>query len=104
MSREQRIYHALFEALKPDPLIIENESNRHNVPAGSETHFKIVAVSEAFNDQRLVARHRIINALLSQEFNSGLHALSMHLYTPLEWQKKNGQTLKSPACQNAKKS
>ncbi|MEY2908347.1 MAG: transcriptional regulator BolA, partial [Pseudomonadota bacterium] len=27
---------------------VENESSGHNVPAGSETHFKITLVSDAF--------------------------------------------------------
>ena len=31
-----------------------NESSGHNVPAGSESHFKVVVVSEAFAAQKLL--------------------------------------------------
>ena len=84
MSRQQRIHDALSETLKPDCLLIENESSHHQVPTGSETHFKVIVVTAEFNDRRPIARHRLINTLLAQEFNSGLHALSLHLYTPIE--------------------
>lgn len=104
MSRKQRIHDALFSQLKPDLFIIENESNNHQVPAGSETHFKVIIVSNEFNLLRLLARHRLVNTLLATEFNSGLHALSLHLHTPTEWQQKNGSTQDSPACHHAKKS
>ena len=39
---------ALQAAFKPQTLLVENESFRHNVPEGSETHFKVTLVSEAF--------------------------------------------------------
>lgn len=104
MSREQRIYDALFVELKPDPLRIENESPRHNVPNGSETHFKIVAVSKLFETLRPLARHRLVNKLLASEFASGLHALSLHLYTPDEWQRQTSGAPASPACHNRKTS
>jgi BolA protein len=102
MSRQQRIYDALFNHLAPDPLIVENESNQHNVPKGSETHFKVIAVSEKFETLRPVARHRQVNQLLTDEFSSGLHALSLHLFTPSEWQEKKTGARASPACQQAK--
>jgi len=104
MSRKQRIHDALFSQLKPDLLIIENESSNHQVPVDSETHFKVIIISSAFNQLRPLARHRMVNTLLATEFNSGLHALSLHLYTPPEWPPKNGSTQDSPACHHAKKS
>ena len=103
MSREQRIHNALFTELKPDPFFIENESSRHQVPANSETHFKLTLVSNEFINLRPIARHRRVNTLLAQEFNLGLHALSLHLFTPEEWLQKNNQTPNSPMCQHAKK-
>jgi BolA protein len=102
MSREQRIYDALFKEINPGPVFIENESSRHNVPAGSETHFKIVAVSNVFETLRPVARHRLVNTLLADEFASGLHALSLHLYTPNEWQRQTSGAPSSPPCHNRK--
>ncbi len=39
-------------------LEVINESSQHNVPAGSESHFKVVIVSAKFNGLPLMARHR----------------------------------------------
>ena len=103
MSRQQRIHDALSAELKPSTLTIENESNQHNVPANSETHFKIVAVSTCFNTLPRVSRHRLINNVLAAEWASDLHALSLHLYTPEEWSKKQTAVLASPKCRNARK-
>ncbi len=102
MSRKQHIYDALFIELKPDLLIIDNESHRHNVPDGSETHFKVVAVSTHFASLTRIARHRMVNSLLATEFNSGLHALTLHLYTPDEWPKQKAGAPASPTCRGGK--
>jgi BolA protein len=102
MSRNLRIHNALSKKLKLDTLIIENESNRHHVPEGSETHFKIIAVSSEFSDLSRVARHRLINKLLVEEFDTGLHALSLHLYTPTEWVKIQ-EVPNSPNCRNGRR-
>ena len=69
----------------------------HNVPRGSETHFKVVIVSEQFRDTKLIARHRMVNESLSEELQTGVHALSILAKTPEQW--TQGQTVeKSPAC------
>lgn len=102
MSRKQRIYEILMAELNPNALTVENESSGHNVPKGSETHFKVLVVSDAFENTNRVARHRLINALLATEFDAGLHALSLHLFTPDEWQNKQRDIPASPACRNGK--
>ncbi len=102
MSRKQRIHDALSLKLKPDTLIIDDESHRHHVPAGAETHFKIVAVSSLFENLGRVARHRLINTSVASEFKTGLHALSLHLYTPSEWLQKTTNVPASPACRDGK--
>lgn len=99
-SRQLRIYNALFAQLKPETLIVENESHSHNVPEGSETHFKITAVSDTFESKPRLARHREVLEKLKPEFATGLHALSLHLYTKDEWLKRHGQTQASPPCRD----
>lgn len=47
MIREQ-IEAKLVEAFEPAFLEVTDESYRHNVPAGSESHFKVVMVSDKF--------------------------------------------------------
>ena len=101
MSRAQRLYDALTLALAPDALTVDNESSNHRVPMGSETHFKIVAVSAHFNTLTRVARHRVVNTLLKTEFATGLHALSLFLYTPDEWRERNMTAPASPPCHSS---
>ena len=60
-----------------------NESSNHNVPEGSETHFKVVVVAEAFAGVSRIDRHRCINELLRMELESGVHALSVVAKTPV---------------------
>ena len=47
-------------------------------------------VSEAFEGKKLVARHRMVYALVQEELDAGLHALSMKLHTPGEADKLAG--------------
>lgn len=75
-----------------------NESDMHNVPKGSESHFKVVAVSEEFENHNLVSRHRMVNSLLHDQINGPVHALSIHAMTPNEWFEKGGEVSESPAC------
>lgn len=103
MSRKERIEQELTNKLSPSFLSVENESGNHHVPEGSETHFKVTAVSAQFTNLSRIARHRMLNELLSTEFTQGLHALSMHLYTEDEWAKMHDSVLKSPSCKDGYK-
>ena len=99
MLRKKRLHHALSKALLPVSLIIDDESGNHGRP-GVETHFTVLAVSEKFQKLTRIARHRMVNALVTDEFNTGLHALSLHLYTPEEWEKRGKPTPAAPPCHN----
>ncbi len=79
-------------------LEVVNESSNHNVPPGSESHFKVVLVSDQFADKKLLARHRMINEILADELQSKIHALAIHTYTLDEWQDQNGNAPMSPPC------
>jgi BolA protein len=103
MSRKERIEHQLTTELSPTFLNVEDESRNHHVPEGAQTHFKVVAVSPKFAELNRVARHRLVNHLLRAEFDLGLHALSLHLYTAEEWTIKNKSVLDSPACKDGYK-
>lgn len=97
-SRQTRIETILLNELTPSYLLVNNESHRHQVPKHSETHFKVIAVTLKFEHLTRLARHRLINHLLINELNSGLHALSLHLYTPEEWAKSETGAPQTPAC------
>jgi BolA protein len=95
-SREQRIIAAVTQAIQPSHIEVLNESHNHGGP-GTETHYKLIAVSEAFQSQRAVARHQRIYAATAAERDTGLHALALHLYTPEEWAAIDAAP-ESPAC------
>lgn len=96
-SMETAIRTKLLADLAPSHLEVINESHMHNVPANSQTHFKVVAVSECFEGLRLVARHQRVYGVLSAELAGEVHALALHLYTPSEWLAKAGAPA-SPNC------
>ncbi|MDQ2075289.1 BolA/IbaG family iron-sulfur metabolism protein [Marinimicrobium sp. ABcell2] len=82
---ESQIQAKLTAEFEPLHLEVVNESSQHNVPPGSESHFKVVLVSAAFSGKRQVQRHQAIYALLAEELNGGVHALALHTYSPDEW-------------------
>ena len=87
-----------LQRLSPEHVEVINESYMHNVPDGSESHFKVVVVSSKFQDKNLVARHRMVNELLKDQIEGPVHALSLHTMTPDEWFDKGGQSADSPEC------
>lgn len=76
----------LSDALAPSYLKLVNESSGHNVPENSETHFNVTLVCEQFSDLSRVKRHQCVYAILAEELAGGVHALALHLYSPIEWQ------------------
>jgi len=104
MSVQTDIEQKLQEIFNPSYMEVVNESGNHNVPPGSESHFKVVLVSDEFNSKALVARHRLINQALSQELQTQIHALALHTYTSSEWQNKQATAPESPPCLGGSKS
>jgi len=102
LSIEAVIFEKLDKRFELQHLEVLNESSGHNVPAGSETHFKVVLVAEEFGGQRLLARHRAVNEVLADELAGGVHALALHTYTVQEWQERFGAAPLSPPCMGAK--
>ncbi|EFN84213.1 Protein bolA-like protein [Harpegnathos saltator] len=100
MSRrvESSIRKKLESALKPQHFDVINESYMHNAPKGSESHFKVVVVSEKFDKQPLIKRHQMIYDLLQTELEEDIHALSIVAKTPEQWENSNKTVAASPAC------
>ncbi|MGO4999406.1 transcriptional regulator BolA [Oceanisphaera sp. W20_SRM_FM3] len=97
MSIQAQIEQKVQAAFMPQHVEVINESYMHRVLPGSETHFKVVLVSEQFEGKRLLARHRMLNQLLADELNQGVHALALHTLTPSEWQARE-TVPESPPC------
>lgn len=98
MIREQ-IEAKLRAAFDPMYLEVVDESYRHNVPAGSESHFKVVLVSDRFTGERFLNRHRMIS--LTEELSNTVHALALHTYTIKEWEALQDTVFASPPCRGA---
>ena len=95
---ESQIINTLSRSLNLLSLKIINESLMHNVPEGSETHFKIVVITNDFNNLSIIKRHKLIYKTLDNLMNK-IHALSIHAFNEEEF-KLNPIILDSPECAN----
>jgi BolA family transcriptional regulator, general stress-responsive regulator len=95
---EATITEKIRGQFNPEVLQVTNESYMHSVPAGSESHFKLVVVSDQFDGKRLVQRHQAIYGLLAGELQGPVHALALHTYTSKEWSENQGGVPDSPNC------
>jgi BolA protein len=95
---EKKIINGLNKNFKLISLKIVNESFMHNVPEGSESHFKIVIVSDSFTKKSLIERHKDIYKALEEIMND-IHALSIHAFDSAEFE-SNPMILNSPQCAN----
>ena len=98
VSLQQTMEIKIREAFQPIHLQIINESAMHNVPPGSESHFRLVIVSRHFEGQSSVQRHRAIYGVLEEEMKSAIHALGIQTITPGEWAEENIGVTTSPPC------
>ncbi|MCC6555847.1 MAG: BolA family transcriptional regulator [Polyangiaceae bacterium] len=102
-SREEAIRRKLSSALAPVHLHIEDESRLHGVPPGSESHYKVLVVSQAFAGLGTLQRHRAVHELLREHFATGMHALSIRTMTPEEWERQGEDGFRSPPCMGGSK-
>ena len=95
---ESQIVNTLSSFMNLASLKIVNESFMHNVPKGLESHFKIVVVTNDFNNLSIIQRHKLIYKILDNLMNK-IHALSIHAFNEEEF-KLNPVILDSPECAN----
>ena len=98
MSVAELIERKVRDAFVVQHFELENESHMHSVPANSETHFRLVLVTEQFEDQSRVRRHQAVYQLLGDEMKQGVHALALHTFTPAEWAARGETSHASPTC------
>ena len=95
-SIESTINKIINESYNPLYIELVNESFMHNVPRGSESHFKLVVVSNIFKNMTLIQRHKHIYSSLKTTMNN-IHALSINAFDIDEF-KLNPTQSKSPDC------
>lgn len=98
MKIQRKIEAKITGAFAPIYYEVLNESFAHKVPEGAESHFRVLIVSHFFEKMRAIQRHRAVNELLADELARDIHALSMHIYTPDEWIKREQNVPTSPRC------
>ena len=98
---KNQIEELLSQKLNPSILRVEDESWQHGGGSQAQSHYKVIVVSDQFVGQKLLARHRIVQSVLS-DIVSRIRALSLHTLTPDEWQKaeSEGTGFRSPGCHN----
>ena len=95
---ENQITEIINDKLSPSVLNIVNESFMHNVPTGSESHFKLIVVSDAFKDLSNVKRHQLVYRSLDKIMDE-IHALSIYAFDVNEYN-ENPVVIDSPNCAN----
>ncbi len=104
MRVQATIENKLRATLQPIYLEVVNESHMHSVPPGSESHFKVIIVSENFVGRSLIEQQRLVNAAVAEELKEGVHALTMKTLTPERWNALGQKAeLTSPRCHGGSK-
>jgi len=98
MELQTVIETKLIDTFSPERLRIDNDSKRHAGPA-TDSHYRVVIVSEAFEGANSLKRQRAVYACLAEEMAGPVHALQMKCLTPTEYETADGDlTLKAPPC------
>lgn len=91
MQISKEIQRIIEEKFAPEHFELINESDYHKGHAGhdgsGQSHFKLIVVSPVFAEHNRVQRHRVVNDSLKALFSQGLHALTLKLYSPDEYNK-----------------
>ena len=98
----EEIVHALQEAFTPEELRVTDESSWHNVPPGTQSHFRVLLVAPRFAQHPLLERHRLVYDVL-KSVQQQIHALALELYSPEEWRQRGKVAAASPPCRGGSK-
>lgn len=53
---------------------------------GTKDHYEVTIVSQAFEGLLRIKRHRLVYDVLAEEMKGPIHALTLQLYTPAQWE------------------
>ena len=79
---ESKIRKKIESNLDVEFLQIINNSNLHRghrESSGEDSHFELIIKSKEFNGKSLIDCHRLINLILKEEFEMGLHSVSIKI-------------------------
>ena len=86
-SRAAKIRAELETQFNPTELLIKDQSHLHAGHEGAKDgrgHFDVMIVSEAFDGQNRIQRHRMVYDALTDLLATDIHALRIRAFTPSE--------------------
>jgi len=86
-ERVERIRSLLQAALQPSQLEVGDDSQLHVGHAGAASgggHYSVRIVSDRFEGQRLVMRHRLVYDAVQGMMHTDIHALAITALAPSE--------------------
>lgn len=86
-ERKKEITRLLAEAFDPETLGVEDESYQHEGHAGAKDgrgHFRVLIITEVFEDKSMIERHRMIYRVLDDMMRLDIHALAIDAWSPDE--------------------
>lgn len=86
-ERLQEIKRRLNEAFAPETLGVEDESHLHEGHEGARDgrgHFRVLIIADAFKEESLLNRHRMVYKALGDLMRTDIHALAIDAWSPNE--------------------
>lgn len=87
LERKKEITRRLREAFDPETLGVEDESYLHEGHEGAKDgrgHFRVLIITDAFEDKTMIERHRMIYRELDEMMRLDIHALAIDAWSPEE--------------------
>ena len=87
-QRQQTIEQRLTETFSPETLEVTDESHLHAGHEGARDgrgHFRVLIISDDFQGQPPIKRHRAIYAALGEMMQTDIHALAIEAFTTDEF-------------------
>ena len=104
MLIQKQLEEQLEKSFQPLLLKVINESPQHNVPENSESHFRVLVVSDKFAGLSLIKRHQMVHKAVNEQIKEKIHAFSQQTLTPEEFEERGGVLPSSPPCAKKKQS
>ena len=88
-DRVKKIEQLLTAAFNPTAILVKDQSHLHAGHAGAKEgkgHFDVRLVSDKFNGQSRISRHRMVYDALGPFMHSDIHALRINAISPQDQQ------------------
>lgn len=86
-ERMKEIRQRLTDAFQPETLGVEDESHLHEGHAGARDgrgHYRVLIIAEAFAEESLLHRHRMVYKALGDLMRTDIHAVAIDAWAPHE--------------------